>query len=62
MAHTNDTNHVIKPVGFLRESLIDQYGEAEGEARVLRPQSLLGDHQGAQVEGFGLGITALVVV
>lgn len=39
MAHTNDTNHVIKPVGFLRESLMAQYGAEEGEARWTRFQN-----------------------
>ena len=39
MAHTNDTNDVIKPVGLLREALVAQHGELEGEARYRRYQN-----------------------
>jgi len=36
MAHTKDTNDVIKPVTFLRDALHAQYSKIEGEERWIR--------------------------
>jgi hypothetical protein len=39
MAHTRDTKDVIKPVTFLRDALLVEYGAAEAEVRWARYQS-----------------------
>ena len=39
MAHTGDTNDVIKPVSYLREALRREYGAQEAEARWVRYQN-----------------------
>jgi hypothetical protein len=39
MAHTRDANDVIKPVTFLRDALLVEYGAAEAELRWVRYQN-----------------------